>query len=172
MTEMVCVGAISGAFGIKGDVRLKSFCADAEAIADYGPLTNEDGSKSFTIKLTGTVKNGLSARLTGVTSPEAANALKGVKLYAPRDRLPEPDEDEFYYADLIGCDVMDTGGTKIGRVNQVHDHGAGDFLEIAGPSFKQPLLLAFTKETVPTIDLPNRKLVVDIPEETNAKGDG
>ena len=169
MNDLVCVGAIAGAFGVKGDVRLKSFCADAHAIADYAPLTTEDGKQSFTIRITGTIKNGLSARLSGVTSPEAANALKGVKLYAPRDRLPEPDEDEFYYTDLIGCDVHDTGGTPIGRVHQVHDHGAGDFLEITGPDLKNALLLPFTRETVPTIDIANRRLVVDVPDETTAK---
>lgn len=172
MSEMICVGAIAGAFGVRGDVRLKSFCADAAAIADYGPLSTEDGSQSFTVQIKGTTKNGLSARLSGVTSPEAANRLKGTKLFAPRDRLPEPDEDEYYYTDLIGCDVLDTGGTKIGRVHQVNDHGAGDFLEITGPGFKSTLLLPFTHETVPTVDLPNRRVIVDIPEETSAKNDG
>jgi len=152
---MVCVGAIAGAFGVRGDVRLKSFCADAEAIADYAPLTTEDGSQSFTLSITGIIKNGLSARLDGVTSPEAANKLRGVKLFAPRDRLPEPDEDEYYYADLIGCDVVDAGGTPIGRVHTVNDHGAGDFLEITGPGIKNSLLL-----------------LVDLPDEILAKDDG
>lgn len=171
-SNLVCVGAIAGAFGVRGDVRLKSFCADAEAIADYAPLTTEDGAQSFTLKITGAIKNGLSARLDGVTSPEAANRLKGVKLYAPRDRLPEPEEDEYYYADLIGCEAFDTGGTLIGRIHAVNDHGAGDFLEITGPGIKNSLLLPFTRETVPTVDIAARKLVIDMPEEILAKDDG
>lgn len=171
-STFVCVGAIAGAFGVRGDVRLKSFCADAQAIADYAPLSTEDGSQSFTLKITGTIKNGLSARIDGVTSPEAANRLRGTKLYAPRDRLPDPGEDEFYYADLIGCDAFDAGGTKIGRVHQVNDFGAGDFLEITGPGLKNGLLLPFTRETVPSVDLANRRVIVDLPDEVVAKDDG
>ncbi len=171
-SKLVCVGAIAGAFGVRGDVRLKSFCAQAEAIADYAPLSSEDGSQIFTLKITGTVKNGLSARIDGITSPEAANRLKGLKLYAPRDRLPEPDEDEFYYTDLIGCEAVDAGGTAIGRIHDVNDHGAGDFLEIVGPGIKNSLLVPFTRETVPNVDLANRRLIVDLPDEIVAKNDG
>lgn len=174
MTErqLVCVGVIAGAFGVRGDVRLKSFCSDAKAIAEYGPLLSEDGAQTYELQLTGTIKNGLSARIEGITSPEAANRLKGVKLFAPRERLPDLDDEEFYYADLIGCEAVDTGGTKIGRIHAVNDHGAGDFLEITGPGIKNSLLVPFTRESVPTVDLAERRLVIDLPEEIVAKNDG
>lgn len=163
MTELTCVGAIAGAFGVRGDVRLKSFCADPAAIEDYAPLTTEDGSRSFTVKLTGQVKNGFSARLGGIKSKEEADALKGTRLYAPRERLPQLDEDEFYHADLIGLQVLDTGGNTVGRVHAVFDHGAGDLLEIHGPGLKNGLLLPFTREAVPTVDIAQGRVIIDPP---------
>ncbi|MEO1000748.1 MAG: ribosome maturation factor RimM, partial [Pseudomonadota bacterium] len=86
----VCVGAVAGAFGVRGEVRLKSFCSDPDAIADYGPLETEDGTRRFTARITRAVKGGLAARLDGVGSREAADALRGTRLYVPRDRLPAP----------------------------------------------------------------------------------
>jgi 16S rRNA processing protein RimM len=86
--DRVCVGAIAGSFGVKGEVRLKSFCTDPEAIASYGPLSTEDGSRSFKITLTRPVAGGLGARLSGIATKEQADALKGTSLYAERERLP------------------------------------------------------------------------------------
>ena len=86
MTDQVCVGAIAGSYGVRGEVRLKSFCAEAEAIADYSPLSDESGQRSFTVTLTRPIKNGFAARLGGISTKEEADALKGLQLYAPRDR--------------------------------------------------------------------------------------
>jgi 16S rRNA processing protein RimM len=164
MSEKVCVGAIAGAFGVRGEVRLKSFCADPEAIATYGPLTTEDGTRSFDVVLTGNGKNGFNARLSGVGSKEAADALRGVALYAPRERLPALPDDEYYYADLIGLTVLDTGGQELGRVRAVLNHGAGDLLEIHGPGLKSTVLIPFTKAAVPTVDMASRRIIADPPE--------
>ncbi|MCL4675586.1 MAG: 16S rRNA processing protein RimM, partial [Pararhodobacter sp.] len=131
--DRICVGAIAGAFGVRGEVRLKSFCAEAEAIGRYAPLYTEDGTRRFTLKLGKPIPNGLSARLDGVTTREQAEALRGVRLYADRDRLPMLPDDEFYHADLIGLTVLDTGGTVLGRVSSVQNHGAGDLLELQRP---------------------------------------
>jgi len=164
MSDRVCVGAIAGAFGVKGEVRLKSFCAEPEAIATYGRLSSEDGSADWEVRLTRPVKSGFAARLTGVTTKDAADALRGTRLYAPRDRLPDLSDDEFYYTDLIGLTVFDTGGVEIGRVKAVLNHGAGDLLEITGKDFAQPLLLPFSKATVPTVDIKSGRIVADLPE--------
>ncbi len=158
----VCVGAIAGAFGVRGEARLKSFCADAEAIAAYGPLSTEDGGRSFTVQITRPVKGGLAARLSGVDTREEAEALKGTRLYADRTRLPALPDDEFYHADLIGLTVIDTGGAELGRVTAVHDHGAGDLLEIATPHGKS-VLIPFTRAVVPTVDLAAGRIVADPP---------
>ncbi|MDG4649514.1 ribosome maturation factor RimM [Roseibacterium sp. SDUM158017] len=164
MAERVCVGAISGAFGVRGEVRLKSFCAIAEDIATYGPLTTEDGARSFDVRLTGLVKGGLAARLSGVSTKEEADALRGTRLYAPRDALPTLPDDEFYHADLIGLEVHDTGGALLGKVAAVLNHGAGDILEVRGPGLDGSALVPFTLEIVPTVDLAAKRVVIDPPE--------
>jgi 16S rRNA processing protein RimM len=162
--DRICVGAVAGAFGVRGEVRLKSFCAQAEDIASYGALWTEDGRRSFAVTLLRPIAGGLSARLSGVSGKDEADALRGVQLFADRAALPALPDDEFYHADLIGLSVQDTGGVVLGRVLAVHDHGAGDLLEIAGPGFKSPVLLPFTRATVPTVDIAAGRIVADPPE--------
>ncbi|MEM1360981.1 MAG: ribosome maturation factor RimM [Pseudomonadota bacterium] len=164
MVELVCVGALLGAFGVRGEVRLKSFCAPPEAIADYAPLCTEDKSRDFSVLLTGQTKGALTARLGGIANKEAADALKGTRLYAPRDRLPDLPENEFYHTDLIGLAVLDTGGQPLGKIRAVHDHGAGDLLEVHGPGLKHGVLLPFTKEAVPTVDITAGQVIADPPD--------
>ncbi|MEM9138753.1 MAG: ribosome maturation factor RimM [Pseudomonadota bacterium] len=165
-TGSVCVGAIAGAFGVKGEARIKSFCADPEAIADYAPLTTEDG-RSFDLAITRAIKGGYAGRLSGVATREEAEALKGTRLYAPRARLPELPSDEFYHADLIGLSVIDTGGEILGRVRAIHNFGAGDVLEVQLIDRKE-LMLPFTQAVVPTVDLGAGRIVADL----EAVGDG
>jgi len=164
MDSRVCVGAVAGAFGVRGEVRLKSFCAEPGDVAAYGPLETEDGTRRFEVTLLKPVKNGFAARLSGIATKEAADALRGARLYAGREALPALGEDEFYHADLIGLEVRDTGGTLLGTVRAVHDHGAGDLLEVHGPGLKQTVLLPFTRAAVPTVDLASRRVVADPPE--------
>lgn len=165
----IVVGAIAGAFGVRGEVRLKSFCAVPEAIEAYGPLWTADGSRSFTIGLTRPIPQGFAARLGGIDSKEEADALKGTELFADRARLPNLPADEFYHSDLIGLQVVDTGGAPLGRVRAVLNHGAGDILEVAGGGEAQTLLLPFTLKVVPTVDLASGRIVVDPPAETIAR---
>ena len=164
MTDRICVGAIAGAFGVKGEVRLKSFCADPESIAAYAPLWTEDGARSFSVRITRPIPGGLAARLGGIATREQAEALRGLRLFADRDRLPALPDDEFYHADLIGLAVHDTGGAPLGRVRAVHNHGAGDFLEIQAPGGRA-ILLPFTRAIIPTVDLGSGRIIADPPEE-------
>jgi 16S rRNA processing protein RimM len=162
--DRICIGAIAGSFGVSGEVRLKSFCTEPEAIASYGPLHTEDGSRSFDVKLTRPVAGGVGARLTGVATKEQADALKGTGLYVDRGRLPALPDDEFYHADLIGMAAHDPGGALIGVVQAIHNHGAGDLLELAGAGLKQSLIVPFTMAVVPTVDLAARRVIIDLPE--------
>jgi 16S rRNA processing protein RimM len=164
MSDLICVAAIAGAFGVRGEVRLKSFTADPLAIGEYAPLTTEDGARSFDLALAGQLPNGLLVRLSGVNTKEEADALKGVKLYVPRDRLPALPDDEYYHADLIGLTVLDTGGATLGRVKTVLNHGAGDILEVQVPGASDTVLLPFTLEAVPTVDLATGRIIADPPE--------
>lgn len=158
--NMICVGAVMGAFGVRGEVRLKSFCADPAAIENYSPLVAESG-ESFEVKLVRSVKGGFGAHLSGIQHKEAADALRGTKLFARREDLPSLPDDEYYHSDLIGLEVLDTGGVRLGKVTSVQDFGAGDILEIAGKGLKEPALIPFTLVNVPTVDLAAGKIIVD-----------
>ena len=162
--EKIIVGRLSGSFGVRGEVRLKSFCADLEAIADYTPLTTDTGLTFAQVVLTGQIKGGFTARLDGVVTKEDADALTNVDLYALRSALPTPADDEYYYADLEGLTVLDTGGATLGRVVRVVDHGAGDLLDIAVPGQSETVLLPFTQALVPTVDLTTGRIIADPPE--------
>ena len=164
MSDRVIVGAIGGAFGVHGEVRLKSFCADPAAIADYAPLYTEDGRSFAQVVLTGQTKNGFTARMDGIVTKEDADALRNTSVYADRSVMPALPDDEFYYADLIGLEVVDTGGTVLGTVLNVMDHGAGDLLEIRVSGASDTVLLPFTQEAVPTVDLGAGRIVADPPE--------
>ncbi len=162
--ELVCVGAVAGSFGVRGEVRLKSFCAEPEDIALYSPLTDETGAERIPVVITRAIKNGFAARLGGIETKEEADAARGLRLFARREQLPTLPDDEFYHADLIGLEVYDTGGTLLGQVRSVLNHGASDLLEIHGPGLKSTVLLPFTHEAVPTVDLSRGRLVADPPE--------
>lgn len=164
MDDLICVGAIAGAFGVHGEVRLKSFTTDPEAITEYAPLSSEDGARTFDLQITRPVTNGFAARLTGVRSKEEADALRGVRLFVPRDRLPALPDDEFYHTDLIGLTVVDTGGAVLGSVKAVLNHGAADLLELQRPNGSATVLLPFTQAIVPTVDLTAGRIVADPPE--------
>ena len=161
--DKITVGTISGAFGVHGDVRLKSFCADPAAIADYTPLTRKDGAEITTIVIKGQTKGALIARIDGVATKEDADALRGMDLLARRDQLPSLPDDEFYHTDLMGLTAFDTGGAALGRVKAVQSNGADDLLEIVAPGLKDSVLVPFTKAIVPTVDLSTGRIILDPP---------
>jgi 16S rRNA processing protein RimM len=162
--ERICVGAIAGAYGVRGEVRVKSFCATPEDIETYRPLVTEDGARSFHLALLRPVKNGFVARIAEVASKEEADALRGTQLFAQRDQLPALPDDEFYHADLIGLPVFDAGGVELGRVKSVMDHGAGDLLEVQCSGRSDTVFLPFARAAVPTVDIAAGRIVADPPE--------
>lgn len=161
---MICVGAFSGSYGVHGEVRVKSFCATPEDIETYNPLMDEAGTRQFTLALIRPMKNGFVARLAEVATKEQADALKGVQLFTHRDQLPNLPDDEYYYTDLVGLEVFDTGGASLGHVKSVQNHGAADLLEIQTATATATVLLPFTQAAVPTVDLATRRIVTDPPE--------
>lgn len=162
--DKLCVGAIAGAYGVKGELRLKSYCAQAEDIETYSPLTNQDGTAQFHLALVRPIKGGFVARITEVTSKEDADALKGTQLFARRDQLPTLPDDEFYHTDLIGLAVYDTGGALLGKIRAVQNHGASDLLELQVSGSSVTALLPFTAAIVPLVDLSSGRVIVDPPD--------
>ena len=163
-TDTICVGAFAGAYGVNGEIRLKSFCADPEAIAGYSPLNDETGKRQFSISLSRSINNALVANVEGIKTKEAADALKGLRLFAARDQLPALPDDEYYHTDLIGLTVLDTGGNTLGKVQAVQNHGASDLLEIKPEGSSATILLPFTNEVIPTVDLTAGRIIADPPE--------
>jgi 16S rRNA processing protein RimM len=164
MAKRVCLGVVTGAHGVRGAVKVKSFAQRPKDVAAYGPLEDEDGTAQYTLRVIGPAKaDVVIANLSGVADRDTAEALRGARLYLPREALPAPAEEEYYHADLIGLAAMLGDGARLGEVRAVHDFGAGDTLEIARPE-GQPVMVPFTRAIVPVIDMAAGRLVVDPPE--------
>lgn len=163
MSDLILLGVVGSAHGIRGEVRIKAFTGDPLAIADYGPLVDGKGRR-YEISDVRAAKEVVVARIKGVTTREGAEALNGVELYVTRDRLPETeDEDEFLQADLVGCSVVGPDGTVLGKVSSVENFGAGDLLDIATPDGRS-VLMPFTKAFAPRIDIAARRIEAEPPE--------
>lgn len=158
------LGEIGRPQGLQGEVRIRSFTAEPGAIASYGPLEDETGTHLFEIDSLRVTPKALTARIKGVTSRSAAEALTGTKLYVPRSRLPERGEDEWYHAELIGLAAIDRDGAPIGTVIALHNFGAGDLLEIRPASGAATVLMPFSRDTVPEVDVEGGWLRIVPPE--------
>ena len=161
-SELICVGAVTGARGIKGDIRIKSFTDDPEAIASYGPLYDKTGTTSFNLKITGQAKGQLIGRVKGINDRNEAEKLKGTQFFVSRDKLPAPDEDEFYVQDLIGLRAEGLDGSDFGKVTAVENYGAGDILEIAGGVVGNQMV-PFTLEAFPKVDIEGGLVLIELP---------
>jgi 16S rRNA processing protein RimM len=166
---LVLLGRFGAPHGLQGEIRLQSFAADPLAIAAYGPLRDRGGARRFVLsRVRAHGKDMLVARVEGVTSRDAAERLKGVELYAARESLPEPEEDEFYLADLIGLRAETAEGAPLGVVVAVRNFGAGDILEVA-PESGETALYPFTKAVAPTVDVKGGRIVIAPPPEVEAE---
>jgi 16S rRNA processing protein RimM len=161
--DLVLVGAIAGAFGVQGEVRLRSFTAQPDAIVDYAPFFHADGRPALTPTAWRPVKDGIAVTAHEVSSREEAMALRNTKLFVPRAALPPAQEDEFYHVDLIGLTIEALDGAPLGRVRAVIP-GPQDLLDIeATPGAKSSWFLPFTIALVPVVDIVGKRLIVDVP---------
>ena len=170
-SDLVLVGVITAPHGVRGLVKVKSFTEDPSDLVAYGAVSDQAGRKVFDLQIVGEAKGQLIARLDGVSDRNAAEDLKGQKLYIHRSALPETEEDEFYHADLIGLRTLLADGTEHGLIKAVYDFGAGDLLEVAladgGMAY-----LPFTRDVAPTIDLKAGTVTVVPPKEVDAAEGG
>ena len=160
--ERICVGAVTGARGLKGELRVRSFTADPDDLFAYGPLSDESGTRQFTGRVSGHAKDQLLVFIEGIGDRTRADDMKGTRFYIDRDALPPPDDDEFYHADLIGLSAELVDGTDLGPVRGVLDAGGGCSIEVL--TRDGPLMVPFTKAAVPVVDLAGGKLVIDPPD--------
>ena len=163
--RMIAVGRVAGAFGVRGEVRITSFTEDPLALARFRELKRQDGSPGLTILSARDAKGSIICRCAGIETKDQADALRGLRLFIPREALPPAEDDEFYLADLIGLAVVTPEGEALGRVKSVQDFGAGDILEITPAEGGPTWYLAFTRDAVPEVDIAGGKLVAIRPTE-------
>lgn len=161
-SSKVCVGQITGAHGVRGLVKVKPFTAAPEDLTAYGPVSDEAGARRLALQLLSWAKDHWIARVDGVADRDAADALRGLRLYVDRAALPETEEDEFYHADLIGLPAVLADGSAFGTIRGVFDFGAGEMLEIARHG-AAAVMVPFTRAAVPVVDIAGRRVVIDPP---------
>jgi 16S rRNA processing protein RimM len=163
--RLVLVGQVAGAFGVRGEVRVTAFTQHPASLLDYGPLLDAAGKPALTLLSGRSDKGAFVGRAREVATREEAAAMRGLRLYIPRERLPEPDDDEFYVADLIGLSAVSPTGQALGRVKSVHNFGAGDLLEIEPPGGAATWWAPFTRTVVPEVRLSRGEVVIERPPE-------
>lgn len=168
---LVCLGVVTGARGLKGEVRVKTFTADPADLAAYGRLSDEVGKRSFEASVVARAGEQTIVRLSGIADRTAALALKGTRLCVAREALPPTESGEYYHADLIGMRVELAQGGDLGTVRAVRDYGAGALIEVdvvqppgARRGTPPSVLIPFTDRAVPVVDTKAGRIVVDPPE--------
>ena len=157
----ICVGVITGVHRLKGLVRIKPFTDIPESVSAYGPVEIEDGSRTLEIEVANRAGKGqIAALVLADRDRNEAETLTGQHLYINRNQLPSTDFDEFYFADIIGLSVLNKNGDSLGEVMAVHDFGAGAVLECLDKK-EVPVMVPFTQEAVPEIDLNEKFILVD-----------
>ena len=158
--KRICLGAIVGVHGIRGEVKVKSFTEVPEDIDQYGIVENEAGTRKFEIKVVGHSKELLRVKIKGLDDRNEAMSLKGTGLYVNKDVLPELEEEEFYHTDLIGLEARDENNQFFGEVIGVYNFGAGDMLDIKTGETRQSEMIPFTKAYVPTVNIKEGYIIV------------
>jgi 16S rRNA processing protein RimM len=166
-SRRILLGRIAGPHGVRGDVLIESYASEPRAIASYGPLESEDGTRQFEVSVVRVTPKGVVARIAGVNDRTVAEALKGLSLYVDRARLPAAEEGAYYHADLIGLNAEDRDGRRIGTVIAVENYGAGDILELRLEGKSKTELIPFADAFVPVVDIAGGRIVVALPVSSN-----
>ena len=164
MGRDVFLAVVTGAQGLKGEVKAKLFTAAPDALPRYGVLHTGSGRKLKITACRPTKAGEAVIAFEGVSDRNAAEALKGTELFVDRAALPQTEEDEFYHADLIGLEARDSEGRILGKISTLHNFGASDVIEIQRPDGDH-VLLAFSKQTVPVLNIAAGYVVVAVPED-------
>ncbi len=160
---LILLGVVGRPHGVRGLVRVHSYTATPADLAGYGPL-RDDGGRRWTLVWKGEgIAELRDAAGRAVADRSAAERLVNMRLHIERDRLPPPEEDEFYLADLVGLQAVRRDGAALGRVAAVHDYGGGTSLEVVGQG--APLLVPFTRAAVPEVDVAAGRVVIEPPDE-------
>jgi 16S rRNA processing protein RimM len=167
-SRLILVGQVGGAFGVRGELRVQAYTADPLSLVAYSPLRDENDRIALTLTAGRVVKGGLVANAREVETREQAQALRGLRLYIERERLPPAEDEEYYLADLIGLTVRSPGGETLGLVKSVADFGAGDLLEVAPTDGAPSWWTSFSRQVVPEVRIADGWLTVIQPAEEDS----
>jgi 16S rRNA processing protein RimM len=160
LEKPVQMAVIGAPHGVRGEVRVKTFTGDPQALGDYGPLVTEDG-RTFTVASIRPAKNVMVVRFKEITSREAAEAVTGISLFVDRSALPDDlDEEEFYHADLVGLEIRDETGATVGKVTSIQNFGGGDIL-VATISRRRDVMIPFTLAAIPQVSVSEGFIRID-----------
>lgn len=161
--KRILIGEIATAHGIKGYVKLRSFADDETLLESDDVFIADAGGAKIKLTLKNRVGEAFVAEVEGVTDRNAAEALRGTKLYIDRAALPDTESGEYYFEDLKGLRVVDASGEDIGVVADVANYGAGDLLDIKPPSGEN-FYMPFTDDTVLGVDFDAGIIAAELPE--------
>lgn len=134
MPERVNVGRVSGVYGVRGWVRVRSDCEPGEQLLAYSPWQLDIGGdwQPYVPEAGRAHGPGLVAKLAGIDDREQARALVGADIAIARSQLPALGKDEYYWNDLVGLAVVTRDGRELGRVTGLMETGANDVLVVGG----------------------------------------
>ena len=166
--DLTQVGYVSGAYGIAGAIRVTPFSVDADALLNVKTWwLDKPGLRSVTVRTAKMHGGDVVATLVGMPGRDAAEALKGAAVHVSRAQFPSLEEDEYYWTDLIGMDVVNLQGEALGKVIDMMSNGAQSILRIEpvpdpATSDKAPeRLVPFVDQFVKTVDLKARQITLD-----------
>lgn len=143
---------------MRGWVRIVPWTGEVGAAAEYPKWWLGPGRKEMQVVSARQHGAKLIAKLAGVETPEAAQLLKGCTLAVPRAALPEAGPGRYYWADLVGAEVVNRSGASLGRVGRVFDNGAHDVIEVEG---ERQRLLPWVEGVIERVDTGARRIEVD-----------
>ena len=151
------MGRVAGSYGVHGWIRVRPYSAEPEALGAHRQW--RIGDEDYGVEETKLHSGALLARLAGIATREQALRLKGKVVSVPRTALPEPEAGQYYWADLVGLEVVNAQGSVLGVVQGLFSNGAHDVMELAGERSTRlvPFLLAVVKK----VDLEGRRIEVE-----------
>lgn len=159
--QRVAMGYIKGVFGIKGWVKISANTEYSDSLLDYPEwLLSKDG-KTVSVTLEGgkIANNELQVKFEGINDRDSAFALRGYTIEIPRSEFAPTEEDEYYWADLVGMTVTNTEGIVLGKVKNLMETGANDVLVIEGEHGQ--ILIPFVSQYIGQVDSQARNITAE-----------
>lgn len=161
MPERVTMGRVSGAFGVRGWLKVRSDCEPVEQLLEYSPWQLDTGAgwRSHVLVEGKVHGSGLIAKLADIDDREQARELAGADIAVDRSQLPALAEGEYYWNDLIGLGVVTRDGQELGQVSGLMQTGTNDVLVVSGE--RERLIPFIREQVVLAVDAEARRIEVD-----------